>query len=150
MLTMTLMLNTAGAEPTLPQLANNPFKRPASAALERQAQEAAAAPAWKPTLRALVAAGNSSLANVDGTIVALGEKIEGYRLVQVSEHEVVFQRGPERLVVAMPIIRHTTVEQPVSGDVHVTNSAETDPEAATVGTEPKSSDHDQHARGSNR
>ncbi len=43
-------------------------------------------------------AGQGSLANVDGTLVAIGEKIEGHRLVSVSDRQAVFEKDGRRLV----------------------------------------------------
>jgi hypothetical protein len=44
------------------------------------------------TLRAAVKAGKNSLVNVDGKIIALGEKLEGYKLVSVGNGEAAFEK----------------------------------------------------------
>jgi hypothetical protein len=43
-------------------------------------------------------AGSGALANVDGQMVAIGERIEGHRLVSVSEHQAVFEKDGRRIV----------------------------------------------------
>ena len=54
---------------------------------------APAAPAvWNPTLRAVMVAGRSSAVNVGGEMVRLGEELDGYRLVEVTERRAVFER----------------------------------------------------------
>ena len=58
-------------------------------------------PAWNPTVRALIAAGRDSLANVEGTILRIGWEIDGYRLVEVREREVVFVKGRQRYTLAL-------------------------------------------------
>ena len=62
-------------------------------------------PAWNPTVRALIAAGRDSLANVDGTILRIGWEIDGYRLVEVREREVVFVKGRQRYTFALAPIK---------------------------------------------
>lgn len=75
-----------------PALRHDPFARPVEAAATPPA-----AP-WQPTLRGVLLAGQGSLANVDGTLVAIGEKIEGHRLVSVSDRQAVFEKDGRRLV----------------------------------------------------
>lgn len=50
-------------------------------------------PTWQPRLRAIVNAGSASLVSVDGTVVALGEQIDGFRLVRVGERSATFAKG---------------------------------------------------------
>ena len=37
-------------------------------------------------------AGSASMANVDGRLVAIGEEVEGHRLVEVTDRRAVFER----------------------------------------------------------
>ena len=48
-------------------------------------------------------AGKNSLITLDGVIMKLDEEIEGYRLVQVKDHEAVFKKGKKRIVLTMQI-----------------------------------------------
>lgn len=70
----------------------NPFVRPRIL----QSAEAVAvpdAPAPALELRGVLVAGRASLANVAGRFVRLGEQIDGYRLVLVTEDAATFERG---------------------------------------------------------
>ena len=49
-------------------------------------------------LRAVLSAGGDSLANIDGSILSVGQVIEGYRLVAIGEHRVVLKRRGKRVV----------------------------------------------------
>ena len=71
---------------------------------------AVAAPKEKPeaeilfgsmTLRAAVKAGKNSMVNVDGKIIAMGEKLEGYKLIQVGNGEAVFENSGRRQTLRM-------------------------------------------------
>lgn len=52
---------------------------------------------WRPTLRAIVLAGERSLVLVDKSAVELGGAVNGYRLVGVTESRAVFVRGGQRM-----------------------------------------------------
>lgn len=84
------------------------FARPALATLQSlrpapggNAAPAKAEPVWNPALRAVVAAGRESMANVDGVIVRIGEEIDGYRLTAVGEREVVFVKKNKRYMLLL-------------------------------------------------
>ena len=98
---VALLLALAGntEERTRARLRFDPFAVPQ---LERPS-DAEAAPAarergWAPILRATLVAGDDSLANLGGTLLALGEESHGYRLVEVRAWEAVFEYGGERKV----------------------------------------------------
>lgn len=55
------------------------------------------APPPVPELRAVLAAGSASLANIDGKLLALGEEVDGYRLIEVGDDSAVLARGRRRL-----------------------------------------------------
>lgn len=88
-------------------LRHDPFVRPAAAQqrLAQDANKSGSVPAreerWNPELRAVMLAGASSMANVDGTVLRIGEEINGYRLVEVHDGEALFSKGAERLTVSM-------------------------------------------------
>ncbi len=87
-------------------LRHNLFARPSLAALAA-VPPAAAAPApgpeaaWHPRLKAVMVAGSASLANIDGTLVKIGEELDGYRLVHVAEGEAVLYRNGQRYLLTM-------------------------------------------------
>ncbi len=107
-----------------------------------------ATPAWNPEVKAVVVAGSDSLANVDGAIVRIGGEIDGYRLVEVREREVVFVKGKKRYRLALRSIKGPDAarqpqatgadkgagaarEAPAAGNVKAEEAA---PEAPTTGS----------------
>ncbi|WP_347250174.1 hypothetical protein [Zoogloea sp.] len=87
------------ADDTPPLLRHDPFRRPAPPPSATPASGATSSPApWQPTLRGVLLAGSGALANVDGQMVGIGERIEGHRLVSVSEHQAVFEKDGRRIV----------------------------------------------------
>lgn len=81
------------ARPLLPALLPN---NPATANAETKTD----AP-WNPQLIAVMVSGKSSLVNLDGVILKIGEEKDGYRFVQAKDHEVVFKKGNKRIVLNM-------------------------------------------------
>jgi hypothetical protein len=82
------------AEDTWTVLQTNPFERPAVA----EKQENMAANSSPPValtlqLRATMQAGSSSLANISGLILGIGQEIEGHQLVSVGERSVVLSKN---------------------------------------------------------
>lgn len=71
----------------------NPFERPIVEDI-RSAQVPAESRVEAPELRlrAVMLAGSGSLANIGGTIMGIGEEIEGYRLVSITERNVVLNK----------------------------------------------------------
>ena len=59
-------------------------------------------PAWKPELRAIMAAGPKSIVSVEGVLVRIGEQINGYRLVEVHEETAVFVNNKKRVTLSLP------------------------------------------------
>ena len=92
----------AAAQP----LRHDPFARPrlgpapASGAAPGAAAPAEADP-WRPVLRAVMQAGRDSVVNVDGRLVAIGETIDGYRLVKVEDARAVFSKDGRRTTLTM-------------------------------------------------
>lgn len=56
---------------------------------------------WNPLLTAVMLDGKNSLVSVDGEIVKMGEKKDGYRLIQVREHEAEFEKDGKHIVLKM-------------------------------------------------
>ncbi len=87
-------------------LRHDPFARPVLTATAAPAPGGPPVPAsqdvpWAPTLSAVMVAGKQSMVTVDDTIVTLGEVIDGHRLIRVTEHEAVFQKGKKRIVLTI-------------------------------------------------
>lgn len=106
---LAAMITTMGACTAVcsaPPLRHDPFARPLlSAAVPKsvmaQGKAAVDTPPWNPSLIAVMVAGDHSLANLEGTIVAIGQETDGYRLVQVRDREATFTRGKQRIVLKM-------------------------------------------------
>jgi len=90
------------AEPA-PTLRVDPFARPLPASREPTAGMAAAPvlPPWQGRLLMTLRAGDDSLVNVDGQIVALGEHYQGFELVGVGERTARFVRANEEIEVSL-------------------------------------------------
>lgn len=88
-------------------LKHDPFARPVLAPRSASALPANAGnapvpePAWKPELRAIMAAGPNSIVNVEGVVVRIGEQINGYRLVEVHEETAVFVNNKKRVTLSL-------------------------------------------------
>ena len=87
----------AGGEPPVP--GPDPFQPPPALQAKPAVRatgpgEPAPAP---PRLRGTLAAGSGSLANLGGTVVGVGESVDGYRLLAVEEGAAVFLREGRRL-----------------------------------------------------
>ena len=102
-LTLALALGLTGMAANVlanpPRSLRDPFvsRLPASAPLEATA--AAAVPATPPRLRALVLNGAQSLANLDGNVVATGERVAGYKVVRIDARGVLLTHaGSEHLL----------------------------------------------------
>ena len=53
-------------------------------------------------LNAVLVSGADSLANVNGTVVRIGELVQGYRLVEVHDRSAVFEKNNLRFTLDMP------------------------------------------------
>jgi hypothetical protein len=56
---------------------------------------------WNPQLIAVMVAGKSSVVNIEGVMVRIGEEINGHRLAQVNDGEALFIKGRKRVVLRM-------------------------------------------------
>jgi len=104
-LTLALALGLTGMAANVlanpPRSLRDPFvsRLPASAPLEAAAAAAAAVPATPPRLRAVVLNGAQSLANLDGNVVATGERVAGYKVVRIDARGVLLTHaGSEHLL----------------------------------------------------
>lgn len=94
MLTASVLL----ASVTHAETARNPFLRPlpATAVTERKPAGVTRVTSARPPLPALLAVlqvGEAALANIDGRLLAEGERIDGFLLVAIGERAVVVQRA---------------------------------------------------------
>ena len=80
-------------------LRHNPFSRPELGEVAAGGGAEPAGTAGEPELRATLVAGRGSLANVGGELLAVGDEIDGYRLVRVGEGFAEFERGKERTTI---------------------------------------------------
>lgn len=82
-----------------PKLRNDPFARPdlsakPSTANAKNIKESGSA--WNPVLLSTLRADDSSMVNVDGRILMLGENIDGYTLIGVKERSAIFENAGNR------------------------------------------------------
>jgi hypothetical protein len=91
-------------------LTHDPFARPAflkatpppaAQARNNVGRGALPEPVWQPALTAVMMAGPKSLVNVDGTILRIGEAINGHQLVEVHEETAVFVRNRKRVTLTL-------------------------------------------------
>jgi hypothetical protein len=109
MVVSTVFACVAASEQVDTPLQRNPFaapkvlEQPVTLVAPRRVAEPEPEPEPEPLfrLRAVLAARGGSLANIDGEILGVGEKIEGYRLVAIREHQVVLRRRGKRIVLSV-------------------------------------------------
>ncbi len=100
------------------KLQHDPFARPALAGLQHASKPGPgrngepATSTRRLKLQAVMVAGPKSIANVDGTMVRIGDQIYGYRLVEVHERGAVFEKNKTRFAVS---IRSDAARAPDTG-----------------------------------
>jgi hypothetical protein len=75
----------------------DPFARAGSPPAAAAGQEAPVVPEREPELRAIVYDKGQSLVNIDGRVLALGDSVRGFKLVQVEERGVTLARDGRRI-----------------------------------------------------
>ena len=98
-LSSILLIASGSASWAAPPL-RNPFRVPFDAA-DAAAPNEKSALSNSLELTGILWAGEDSLANVSGEILAIGESIDGYVLVEVSEDGAVFERSGSRYAVLL-------------------------------------------------
>lgn len=56
---------------------------------------------WQPELRGIIRSEDIAIANIGGKMVGLGEEIDGYRLINVKERSVVFEKNGKYIPVSL-------------------------------------------------
>jgi hypothetical protein len=85
-------------DPFIPPAATRPPPPPMPATVPVAATPE---PVWQPKLRATVVAGSRSLVSLDGKVVALGEEVDGHRLVRVDEQRATFAKNGVQIELKM-------------------------------------------------
>lgn len=92
----------AATDADLPQaLRHNPFDRPRALARPRAVPAQVTPPAPPLEVRGVLLAGEGSLANVDGEIVAPGERVGEHELVRVQEDGAVFRHQGQEILIKL-------------------------------------------------
>ena len=91
----------AGAD-EVRKLRNDPFDRHRAPRPGLRPQQAASTPpVWRPELRAVLVAGDRSMADVGGIIVKLGGEVDGFRLLEVRDRKAVFVKNGTKLTLSI-------------------------------------------------
>jgi len=82
-------------------LDRDPFSRPTQLQLQQKiaVKKSTKKPEpshWEPNLLATIVSGANSIANIDGTILKLGQHINGYRLIEVARYSATFQKNGKK------------------------------------------------------
>lgn len=59
--------------------------------------------AWFPQLRATMRTGSTSMANIDGKIIKIGQEVDGFTLIKVAERGAYFLKNGIKYHVTMDI-----------------------------------------------
>jgi hypothetical protein len=95
-------------------LQNDPFKQPAlvqNLESNKNQEKQRTRETWLPELRATMRAGVRSMANINGHIVIVGELIDGFKLVEVTERDAFFIKDGFKYHVSMDQESNQTMEQ---------------------------------------
>ncbi len=85
-------------------LQNDPFKQPELTPLSKKviaSDSGSVREVWLPQLRATMRAGRRSMANIDGEIIKIGEKTNGFELLEVHERDAFFIKNGVKYHVSM-------------------------------------------------
>lgn len=92
------------SDKTTAQLLHNPFQQPLIWEHNETKKTNKNRPVredWFPQLRATMRSGQQGMANIDGNIIKVGEKIDGFVLVEVRKRNVIFLKDGLRYDVSM-------------------------------------------------
>lgn len=105
-----LLALSAPALAQRPLLQHDPFVRPAMVGFGSAPGPAAgvpggaganAQPRARLQLNAVLVAGSESIANVDGVMVRIGDSVQGYRLVAVSDRSAVLEKNNAKVTLTL-------------------------------------------------
>ena len=65
------------------------------------AQKGSASSSWQPTLKAILFAGQQSLINLNGSILQLGDEINGYKVKRISETSVLLKSRNDTITLSL-------------------------------------------------
>ncbi len=110
LLAMSLPL-PVDARSVAPKLHSDPFKEPdllLTSSKKSQSENAGEKAAdWQPRLRATMRFGSGAMVNVDGDIIAIGEEITGFRLLEVQERMAIFVKQGQEYPVSLDDLPQT-------------------------------------------
>ena len=99
-----LIVGNCYADTNRKQLSKNPFDKPdylSTATNSININFDTSYSSSEINLRATLSAGDKSLANVDGVMVFVGEKIKGYELIEVGEGSATFRKNGKELTLSI-------------------------------------------------
>jgi hypothetical protein len=81
----------------------NPFLQPVLEAVTSGSSNnvATRTPADSMQLRGTMLAGSNSVANIDGTIIGIGQQLNGYTLVSVQQRHIVLDRNGTQMTLSI-------------------------------------------------
>jgi len=81
----------------------NPFLRPALEAVLPDSEKTTAdtEPGGNMQLRGTMLAGSNSLANIDGSIIGIGQQVYGYTLISVQQRHVMLDRNGTQMMLSI-------------------------------------------------
>jgi hypothetical protein len=83
-------------------LHRDPFEAPSPAEQPvRAAGVLVRAAPWRAHLRATLTTGRAGIANVNGRMLAIGERLDGYRLIAIGERSATFEHDGRRYRLAL-------------------------------------------------
>jgi len=96
-----LLVTLAASTLATPRVLRDPFLRPFPAGATAAAAAPAPAPQTPPRLRALILGGARSLANIDGNVVATGERVAGYTVRRIDARGVLLAHAGDEILLTM-------------------------------------------------
>lgn len=81
------------------QLVHNPFVHPPLSAGAPTSTVTDSAGRLRPELRATLVSATDSMVNVGGKLLSIGEEVDGYRLISVSEGQAIFEKNGVQVTV---------------------------------------------------
>ncbi len=114
---VTLIAGPLAAQEEPPALRNNPFSRPPSDVVidDRVSISSEEGEVFAIELQATMIGSVNKLANVGGQILMTGDVVQGYRIAEIHEQYVVFERDGNALTLYVKPLQADDRETPPSG-----------------------------------